>query len=296
MSMPLSNALQSQIITDAHFLHHPIVDSEFTRKLKYARMDSENIYLPPLTRGNNHNYDGKSVVEIRKLDISKEPWPFNYVTGACRESDGIIKEPWPFNYVTGACRESDGITTTGRMLYRNLKITSALDEIYGGICKKAHATTELAEGLRLNLFMKSPFDPVEDYTVHEITLGPGCNVPGYAGTTIGYISTLPASQAKRWTNEQPRIDIYIDQIMTVTGVANSSGFALAALLNANIELGNDPIIGIEAYPGTAEIHAKMGYKVIPGDENAPLKRMTLQPSSLPELFELKNGEWNYIGK
>ncbi|EFI6470488.1 DUF2686 family protein, partial [Escherichia coli] len=104
-------------------------------------------------------------------------------------------------------------------------------------------------GLRLNLFMKGPFDPVEDYTVHEITLGPGCNVPGYAGTTIGYISTLPASQAKRWTNEQPRIDIYIDQIMTVTGVANSSGFALAALLNANIELGNDPIIGIEAYPG-----------------------------------------------
>ena len=136
----------------------------------------------------------------------------------------------------------------------------------------------------------------EDYTVHEITLGPGCNVPGYAGTTIGYISTLPTSQAKRWTNEQPRIDIYIDQIMTVSGVANSSGFALAALLNANIELGNDPIIGIEAYPGTAEIHAKMGYNVIPGDEDAPLKRMTLQPSSLPELFELKNGEWNYIGK
>ncbi|EOD2059528.1 DUF2686 family protein, partial [Shigella sonnei] len=59
MSMPLSNALQSQIITDNHFLHHPIVDSEFTHKLKYARMDLENIYLPPLTRGNNHNYDGK---------------------------------------------------------------------------------------------------------------------------------------------------------------------------------------------------------------------------------------------
>lgn len=229
MSMPLSNTLQSQIITDNHFLHHPKVDSELTRKYERARLDTENIYLLPLARGNNHNYDGKSVVEIRKLDISKESWPFNYVTETCRE----------FN----------GITTTGRMLYRNLKITSALDEIYGGICKKAHAATELAEGLRLNLFMKSPFDPVEDYTVHEITLGPGCNVPGYAGTTIGYISTLPASQAKRWTNEQPRIDIYIDQIMTVTGVANSSGFALAALLNANIELGNDPIIGIEAYPG-----------------------------------------------
>ncbi|WP_137584896.1 DUF2686 family protein [Escherichia coli] len=259
-----------------HFLHHPKVDNELTRKYERARLDTENIYLLPLARGNNHNYDGKSVVEIRKLDISKESWPFNYVTEACRESDGI--------------------TTTGRMLYRNLKITSALDEIYGGICKKAHAATELAEGLRLNLFMKSPFDPVEDYTVHEITLGPGCNVPGYAGTTIGYISTLPVSQVKRWTNEQPRIDIYIDQIITVSGVANSSGFALAALLNANIGMGNDPIIGIEAYPGTAEIHAKMGYNVIPGDEDAPLKRMTLQPSSLPELFELKNGEWNYIGK
>ncbi|HFI8329339.1 TPA: DUF2686 family protein, partial [Escherichia coli] len=32
MSMPLSNALQSQIITDNHFLHHPKVDSELTRK------------------------------------------------------------------------------------------------------------------------------------------------------------------------------------------------------------------------------------------------------------------------
>lgn len=78
-------------------------------------LDTENIYLLPLARGNNHNYDGKSVVEIRKLDISKSR---------------------PFNYVTEACRESDGITTTGRMLYRNLKITSALDEIYGGICKR----------------------------------------------------------------------------------------------------------------------------------------------------------------
>lgn len=35
-------------------------------------LDTENIYLLPLARGNNHNYDGKSVVEIRKLDISKE--------------------------------------------------------------------------------------------------------------------------------------------------------------------------------------------------------------------------------
>lgn len=116
MSMPLSNALQSQIITDNHFLHHPKVDNKLTREYEYARMDTENIYLLPLARGNNHNYDGKSVVEIRKLNIGKQSWPFNYVTETCSE----------FN----------GITTTGRMLYRNLKITSALDEIYGGICKR----------------------------------------------------------------------------------------------------------------------------------------------------------------
>lgn len=108
MSMPLSNTLQSQIITDNHFLHHPKVDNELTRRYEYARLDTENIYLLPLARGNNHNYDGKSVVEIRKLNIGKQSWPFNYVTDTCRE----------FN----------GITTTGRMLYRNLKITSALDE------------------------------------------------------------------------------------------------------------------------------------------------------------------------
>ncbi|QED77257.1 DUF2686 family protein [Escherichia coli] len=37
MSMPLSNALQSQIITDNHFLHHPKVDNELTRKYERAR-------------------------------------------------------------------------------------------------------------------------------------------------------------------------------------------------------------------------------------------------------------------
>lgn len=41
MSMPLSNALQSQIITDNHFLHHPKVDNELTRKYERARLDTE---------------------------------------------------------------------------------------------------------------------------------------------------------------------------------------------------------------------------------------------------------------
>ncbi|EFA4828006.1 DUF2686 family protein, partial [Escherichia coli] len=89
MSMPLSNALQSKIITDNHFLHHPKVDNKLTREYEYARMDTENIYLLPLARGNNHNYDGKSVVEIRKLNISKQFWPFNYVTETYREFNGI---------------------------------------------------------------------------------------------------------------------------------------------------------------------------------------------------------------
>lgn len=83
--------------------------------------------------------------------------------------------------------------------------------------------------------MKSPFDPVEDYTVHEITLGHGCNVQLRRNHDRIYFNPSSFS-GKRWTNEQPRIDIYIDQIITVSGVANSSGFALAALLNANIEM------------------------------------------------------------
>lgn len=78
-------------------------------------------------------------------------------------------------------------------------------------------------------------------------------------------------------------------------MANSSGFAVAALLNANIGMGNDPIIGIEAHPYRGD-PCKMGYKVIPGDEDAPLKRMTLQPSSLPELFELKMVNGIILGK
>ncbi|XNM77377.1 DUF2686 family protein [Escherichia coli] len=61
MSMPLSNALQSQIITDNHFLHHPKVDNELTRKYEAAGLDTENIYLLPLAHGNNHNYNGRAL-------------------------------------------------------------------------------------------------------------------------------------------------------------------------------------------------------------------------------------------
>ena len=73
MSMPLSNAANNQFNTNNHFLHHPRVDNKLTREYEYARMDTENIYIMPLVRGNNHNYDGKSVVEIRKLNISIRP-------------------------------------------------------------------------------------------------------------------------------------------------------------------------------------------------------------------------------
>lgn len=73
MSMPLSNTLQSQIITDNHFLHHPKVDSELTRKYERARPDTENIYLLPLARGNNHNYDGKALSKLENLILVKSP-------------------------------------------------------------------------------------------------------------------------------------------------------------------------------------------------------------------------------
>lgn len=71
MSMPLSNTLQSQIITDNHFLHHPKVDSELTSKYERARTDTENIYLLPLARGNNHNYDGKALSKLENLILVK---------------------------------------------------------------------------------------------------------------------------------------------------------------------------------------------------------------------------------
>ncbi len=73
MSMPISNALQSQIITDDHFLHHPKVDNELTRRYEYARMDTENIYLLPLARGNNHNYDGKALSKLENLILANSP-------------------------------------------------------------------------------------------------------------------------------------------------------------------------------------------------------------------------------
>lgn len=73
MSMPLSNALKSQIITDNHFLHHPKVDNELTRKYERAPLDTENIYLLPLARGNNHNYDGKALSKLENLILVKSP-------------------------------------------------------------------------------------------------------------------------------------------------------------------------------------------------------------------------------
>lgn len=99
--------------------------------------------------------------------------------------------------MTKAYKESNNITTTEHILYRNLKITSALNKIYNGIYKKTHTTTELTKDLRLNLFIKSPFDPIKNYTIHKITLDPDYNIPDYTGTTIEYISTLPASQTKK---------------------------------------------------------------------------------------------------
>ncbi|EFA6625050.1 DUF2686 family protein [Escherichia albertii] len=273
MSIPGSNSIHNLISTTNHFAPHPEIDNELLCRYKHARLNTENIYVTPLERGDNHNYDGGSVVEIRKLMFGNQGF-------------------WSFNYVTDACQKADGVTVRGRVVSREWEITSELDEIYGGKCEKTHVAAELNAGLRQNIIL----DSIVDYTIHEITLGPGCNIPGYAGTTIGYIVTLPVERAPEWSNEQPQIDIYIDQIMTVTGVSNSSGFVYAALLNANPQTGINPTIGLNAYPDTAPVHSRMGYEVIPGDENMEVKRMTLRPANHPELFELNNCEWKYISQ
>ena len=46
MSMPLSNAANNQFYINNHFLHHPKVDSELTRKHERARMDTESMVAP----------------------------------------------------------------------------------------------------------------------------------------------------------------------------------------------------------------------------------------------------------
>lgn len=73
MSMPLSNALQSQIITDNHFLHHPKVDSELTRRYEYARMDTENIYLLPLARAITIITMEKALSKLENLILANSP-------------------------------------------------------------------------------------------------------------------------------------------------------------------------------------------------------------------------------
>lgn len=73
MSMPLSNALQSQIITDNHFLHHPKVESELTRKYERARLDTENIYLLPLARAITIITMEKALSKLENLILVKSP-------------------------------------------------------------------------------------------------------------------------------------------------------------------------------------------------------------------------------
>ncbi len=78
-------------------------------------------------------------------------------------------------------------------------------------------------------------------------------------------------------NEQPRIDIYIDQIMTVTGVEilPDSPLPHYLMLILKWEMPNNWYRSLSRYRGDP---CKNGIKVIPGDEDAKLKRMTLQPS------------------
>ncbi|MCZ9188366.1 DUF2686 family protein, partial [Escherichia albertii] len=56
MSIPGSNSIHNLISTTNHFAPHPEIDNELLCRYKHARLNTENIYVTPLERGDNHNY------------------------------------------------------------------------------------------------------------------------------------------------------------------------------------------------------------------------------------------------
>ncbi len=72
MSMPLSNTLQANFL-DNHFLHHPKVDSELTRKYERVRLDRKISIFCLLLVAITVISDGKSIIKIRKPDLRKDP-------------------------------------------------------------------------------------------------------------------------------------------------------------------------------------------------------------------------------
>ncbi len=116
---------------------------------------------------------------------------------------------------------------------------ATLDNIHAQKYNKAYAGARLTAELKYLLQDVESFEPNSKYTIHEVVLGPGYSTPDYTGQTIGYVVTLPAQMPNCWSSELPTIDLYIDQLRTVTGVSNALGFIIAALLNAYSDLPHD---------------------------------------------------------
>ena len=116
-------------------------------------------------------------------------------------------------------------------------------------------------------------------------MGPGYGTPDYTGQTIGYVVTLPAQMPNCWSSELPTIDLYIDQLRTVTGVSNALGFIIAALLNAYSDLPHDLKIGLRSLSSSAAIYSGLGFERVPQDRDIRCH---------PELWTQENGEWIYL--
>ncbi|ENT7432294.1 DUF2686 family protein, partial [Shigella flexneri] len=108
------------------------------------------------------------------------------------------------------------------------------------------------------------------------------------------VVTLPAQMPNCWSSELPTIDLYIDQLHTVTGVSNALGFIIAALLNAYSDLPHDLKIGLRSLSNSAAIYSGLGFERVPQDRDIRSDRMHLTPANHPDLWTQENGEWIYL--
>ena len=123
------------------------------------------------------------------------------------------------------------------------------------------------------------FEPNSKYTIHEVVLGPGYGTPDYTGQTIGYVVTLPAQMPNCWSSELPTIDLYIDQLRTVTGVSNALGFIIAALLNAYHD--HHLKFDMRSLSSSAAIYSGLGFERVPQDRDVRVIAVSASNASKP---------------
>ncbi|MCZ6952469.1 DUF2686 family protein [Escherichia coli] len=223
-------------------------------------------------RGRDHNCDGRRTVEIHKLDLSD--WQ-------------------AFNKLATKCNAYDGVTMNGDNSF-GWNHEATLDNIHAQKYNKAYAGARLTAELKYLLQDVESFEPNSKYTIHEVVLGLGYGTPDYTGQTIGYVVTLPAQMPNCWSSELPTIDLYIDQLRTVTGVSNALGFIIAALLNAYSDLPHDLKIGLRSLSSSAAIYSGLGFERVPQERDISCARMYLTPANHPDLWTQENGEWIYL--